>query len=195
MNDCSLLTFTFHSNQSTNIFNEMYNDRLKETGHIASSTYDLAFDAVWTLGQALNYTEQMRLQILTVNGTLSQSNCSNCDGIHSTDSADSFIETLEMCSNLEVLEMENTTFDDNCTDMLSQMNSTIDLATVKNCTGVIRAIQNCMVEKLAEVTNCTDLYGELVPLNDFNYSNAFMGCVIRYNFQRTDFLGISVSVA
>ena len=40
---------------------------------------------------------------------------------------------------------------------------------------------------------CRDLPGELVPLNEFTYSNAFMGCVIKCNYQNTNFTGVSVS--
>ena len=41
-------------------------------------------------------------------------------------------------------------------------------------------------------TNCSHLDGELVPLNDFNYSNAFMGCVMKENFHKVNFTGVSV---
>ena len=41
--------------------------------------------------------------------------------------------------------------------------------------------------------NCRDLPGELVSLNKFNYSNAFMGCVIKYNFHKVNFTGVTVS--
>ena len=41
--------------------------------------------------------------------------------------------------------------------------------------------------------NCRDLPGELVPLDEFNYSNAFMGCVIKYNFYKVNFTGVTVS--
>ena len=37
------------------------------------------------------------------------------------------------------------------------------------------------------------LSGELVPLERFNYSNALMGCVMRWNIQQTNFSGVSVS--
>ena len=35
--------------------------------------------------------------------------------------------------------------------------------------------------------------GDLVPLEQFNYSNGLMGCVIQWNLQNTDFQGTSVS--
>ena len=42
--------------------------------------------------------------------------------------------------------------------------------------------------------NCSsNLTGDLVPLNEFNYSNAFMGCVMKYNFYNINFTGMSVS--
>ena len=39
---------------------------------------------------------------------------------------------------------------------------------------------------------CNHLYGKLVPLDEFNYSNAFMGCVMKENFHKVDFTGVSV---
>ena len=41
--------------------------------------------------------------------------------------------------------------------------------------------------------NCRDLPGELVPLDKFDYSNAFMGCDIKYNFYKVNFTGVTVS--
>ena len=40
---------------------------------------------------------------------------------------------------------------------------------------------------------CRHLDGELVPLDEFNYSNAFMGCVMRDNYYKVNFTGVSVS--
>ena len=42
-------------------------------------------------------------------------------------------------------------------------------------------------------TGCEDLEGALVDLDQFSYSNAKMGCLIRYSLENTDFRGISVS--
>ena len=47
--------------------------------------------------------------------------------------------------------------------------------------------------EIGKETGCSKLAGKLVPLNEFEYSNAFMGCVMRYNFHQTDFLGMTVS--
>ena len=43
-------------------------------------------------------------------------------------------------------------------------------------------------------TGCTGVAsGELVPLEQFTYSNGLMGCVIRWNLEQTSFSGVSVS--
>ena len=39
---------------------------------------------------------------------------------------------------------------------------------------------------------CDHLPGELVPLEDFDYSNEVMGCVLRDSFQRVNFVGVTV---
>lgn len=87
----------------------MYEERLKTTNFTDNVAYGSAFDTTWTLAQALNYTEEMRLHNET------------------------------------------------------------------------------------EITNCENITGELVPLDKFNYSNAYMGCVIKYNMHRVNFKGFSVS--
>ena len=42
-------------------------------------------------------------------------------------------------------------------------------------------------------TNCGNMHGPLVPLNEFNYTNEKMGCLLQWNLQLTDFSGVSVS--
>ena len=42
-------------------------------------------------------------------------------------------------------------------------------------------------------TNCSGLPGELVPLEQFDYSNQLMGCVLQDSIQKVQFLGLSVS--
>ena len=44
-----------------------------------------------------------------------------------------------------------------------------------------------------EFEDCANLEGELVPLNEFTYSNAFMGCVMKNNYNKVNFTGVSVS--
>ena len=43
------------------------------------------------------------------------------------------------------------------------------------------------------VTSCSGWSGELVPLEHFNYTNGYMGCVIRWALAQTDYIGTSVS--
>ena len=45
-----------------------------------------------------------------------------------------------------------------------------------------------------EFEECSHLPGELVPLNEFNYSNGFMGCVMNNNYFKVNFTGVSVSM-
>ena len=89
----------------------MYEERLETTNFKVTIAYTMAFDAVWTLALALNFTESMRLQ-----NTDDPFNCS----------------------------MDNT--------------------------------------------------GQLVALNEFNYSNSYMGCIIKQNMHRVEFLGVTVSL-
>ena len=41
-------------------------------------------------------------------------------------------------------------------------------------------------------TGCQDAYGSLVALHEFTYTNAMMGCLIQWNLQQTNFLGLTV---
>ena len=47
--------------------------------------------------------------------------------------------------------------------------------------------------KTTEKCNLTELPGELVPLNEFEYSNAYMGCVIKSSLETVNFTGVTVS--
>ena len=63
------------------------------------------------------------------------------------------------------------------------------LAIALNKTAVM--VQNGNVSE----TGCEgNTEGDLVPLEQFNYSNGLMGCVIQWNLQNTDFQGTSVSL-
>lgn len=44
-----------------------------------------------------------------------------------------------------------------------------------------------------ESTECDHLPGELVPLENFDYLNDRMGCVLRKSFQEVSFCGITAS--
>ena len=43
-------------------------------------------------------------------------------------------------------------------------------------------------------TGCENAYGSLVPLHEFTYANAMMGCLIQWNLQQTNFLGLTVNL-
>lgn len=45
----------------------------------------------------------------------------------------------------------------------------------------------------ASITGCMD-EGSLVPLHMFNYSNALLGCIIKWSLEQTDFIGVTVSI-
>ena len=42
-------------------------------------------------------------------------------------------------------------------------------------------------------TGCEALPGSLVPLEEFDYSNKMIACLIQWNIQKTDLLGVTVS--
>ncbi len=43
-------------------------------------------------------------------------------------------------------------------------------------------------------SGCEGASGELVNLDRFNYSNALMGCLIRWNLEQTNFIGVVVYI-
>ena len=42
-------------------------------------------------------------------------------------------------------------------------------------------------------TGCDCVSGSLVPLEEFEYSNKKIGCLIQWNIEQTDFFGLTVS--
>ena len=65
------------------------------------------------------------------------------------------------------------------------------VAQVLNYTEDMR-LQN-LSKNATMFEDCTHLEGDLVPLNEFTYSNAFMGCVIKNNYYKVNFTGVTVS--
>ena len=64
------------------------------------------------------------------------------------------------------------------------------LALMLNYTEEMR-LQN--VSKYdSQLGKCHNLNGELVPLNEFRYSNALMGCVMKENYYKLNFTGMLV---
>ena len=47
--------------------------------------------------------------------------------------------------------------------------------------------------RMNESNGCDHLPGKLVPLEDFDYSNERMGCVLQNSFQQVNFTGVTVS--
>ena len=43
-------------------------------------------------------------------------------------------------------------------------------------------------------SGCNHFPGELTPLEEFDYRNDLMGCVLRNSFQEVNFTGITVSL-
>ena len=43
-------------------------------------------------------------------------------------------------------------------------------------------------------SGCEDLPGDLVPLEQFDYTNMKLGCIIRQSFGEVNFLGVTVSL-
>ena len=134
---------------------------------------------------------------MTVNGVLNDRNCSNWNEKICADLSQIL---NQKCNLIKIIEMKNTTLEkfETCDGFnISHLKnlSTKDAINHPNCSmeRVVRIFQDCMVEELAHYTNCEGMDGGLVPLDEFNYSNAFMGCVIRYNLQQTNFVGVSVS--
>ena len=49
-------------------------------------------------------------------------------------------------------------------------------------------------EDILNTTGCSGMHWKLVALENFTHDNELMGCVIRWNLQRTNFLGVSVYI-
>ena len=47
--------------------------------------------------------------------------------------------------------------------------------------------------RMGNESGCENLPGDLVPLEEFDYYNAKMGCVLQESFSETSFMGITVS--
>ena len=61
-------------------------------------------------------------------------------------------------------------------------------------------VQSLTRDEILNTTQCegsdekTGRVFEIVSLDNFTYSNQLMGCIVRWNLKRTDFVGVSVSV-
>ena len=59
--------------------------------------------------------------------------------------------------------------------------------------GLNRTAQLVADNDISDTKCSDDLPGELVPLEEFDYSNQLMGCVLQDSIQKVKFLGLSVS--
>ena len=50
-------------------------------------------------------------------------------------------------------------------------------------------------EDILNITKCEGFDTEIVSLEKFTYSNHLMGCIIKWNLERTEYVGVSVSEA
>ena len=53
---------------------------------------------------------------------------------------------------------------------------------------------NNVVNNKTNNSDCEDLPGEMIKLENFNYTNEKMGCVLQKGFESVNFKGITVSV-
>jgi len=88
-------------------------------------------------------------------------------------------------------ELSKTTLDPTTTYAVA-FDTVWTIAKALNKTEEMRMSDNYTKGNIADETGCINMTGGLEPLDQFNYSNQFMGCVIRYNFHQTAFLGVSV---
>ena len=88
-------------------------------------------------------------------------------------------------------ELNKTTLDPTTTYALA-FDTVWTIAKALNKTEEMRTSVNYTKSSIANETGCINMTGSLESLDMFNYSNQFMGCVIRYNFHQTVFLGVSV---
>lgn len=59
----------------------------------------------------------------------------------------------------------------------------------------LNSTESMRLQNTDDPFNCSvDNTGQLVALNEFNYSNSYMGCIIKHNMHQVEFLGVTVSV-
>ena len=66
------------------------------------------------------------------------------------------------------------------------------LALALNTTNEM--VQSLPRREILRMTGCerSGVEDEIVSLENFTYSNQLMGCIVRWNLERTDFVGVSV---
>ena len=100
-----------------------------------------------------------------------------------------FIQSAKDFAGKYTERIKNTEFEWNLLHAIA-FDAVWTLALVLNYTEEMRLNQS---KEQAIHQNCSsDLTGDLVPLNNFNYSNIYMGCIMKHNFYKVNFTGVSV---
>jgi hypothetical protein len=76
----------------------------------------------------------------------------------------------------EILDTTAAQLHDDVWGLALALNTTMTMINTNNITG----------------TGCENLVGDVVPLEQFAYSNAKMGCLITWNLRHIEFSGVSV---
>ena len=76
----------------------------------------------------------------------------------------------------EILDTTAAQLHDDVWGFALALNATMTMVNENNITG----------------TGCENLTGNLVPLEEFTYSNAKMGCLLTWNLRHIEFSGVSV---
>jgi hypothetical protein len=84
---------------------------------------------------------------------------------------------MAITEGYEILETTAAQLHDDVWGLALALNETMNMVNAGDITG----------------TGCERLMGELVPLEQFTYGNAKMGCLLTWNLRRTNFSGVSVS--
>ena len=76
----------------------------------------------------------------------------------------------------EILDTTAAQLHDDVWGLALALNTTMTMVNANNITG----------------TGCENEVGDLVPLEQFTYTNSKMGCLITWNLRRIEFSGVSV---
>jgi gamma-aminobutyric acid type B receptor len=102
----------------------------------------------------------------------------------------SFTQTAKNFTSIYTDRLDTTEFKKKSALRAIAFDTVWTLALVLNYTEEMRLCNQSKRHAVHE--NCSsNLTGDLVPLNKFNYSNAYMGCVMKHNFYKVNFTGVS----
>ena len=105
----------------------------------------------------------------------------------------SFTQTAKNFTSIYTDRLDTTEFKKKSALRAIAFDTVWTLALVLNYTEEMRLCNQSKRHAVHE--NCSsNLTGDLVPFNEFNYSNAYMGCVMKHNFYKVNFTGVSVNL-